>query len=180
MANISVSRKSGFIRRQGVMRRESLWFGIAETTNTITAGNNAILFAGLGAAELALRPFTVVRTRGEFLVVSDQKAAGIENVGAGLGVAVVSDQALAIGVTAVPTPMTDRGSDLWFLFIEIMSVINTGATAVETHQAFSRSFDSKAMRKVEEGQDLAFSIETSAISSGAIIQKAGRMLVKLH
>ena len=51
------------------------------------------------------------------MVESDQSAATELFIG-NLGLAVVSDQATAVGVTAVPTPATDRGSDLWFLIEE--------------------------------------------------------------
>jgi len=36
------------------------------------------------------------------------------------------------------------------------------------------------MRKVEEGQDLFGSVESSSISSGFNVIKSGRMLLKLH
>ena len=56
----------------------------------------------LSAIGLALRPFTLIRVRGIFTIASDQSAATETQVGA-LGVAVVSEQAASIGVTAVPT-----------------------------------------------------------------------------
>ena len=178
MAN--TSSRSRFHSRSGVARRESLWFPIGDTTNTITSGSTAVLFNGLTTTLLALRPFTIVRTRGVFNVVSDQQAVGIENYGASFGMCVVSDQALAIGVTAVPTPETDKDSDLWFVFESQTGVIKSGGTNVESVELRSTEFDSKAMRKIEEGQDLAFVIETMSISSGVIIQKSGRVLIKLH
>jgi len=43
-----------------------------------------------------------------------------------------------------------------------------------------KDVDSKAMRKVEEGQDVAMVIENSAVSSGTTVYKHGRLLIKLH
>jgi len=43
-----------------------------------------------------------------------------------------------------------------------------------------KDYDSRAMRKVPEGSDIAVVIETSAVSLGAVVQTAGRVLVKLH
>ncbi len=180
MANIIVRRKSGFIRRSGGMRRQSVWIPITPTDTTLAAASTAVLFAGLSTAALALRPFTIVRTRGIFWVRSDQLGAS-EDYMASLGAAVVSDQALAIGVTAVPTPETDRGSDLFFLYESAAQGITIFSSV--GHSGFEGNFlqfDSRAMRKVNEDEDVAMSIETAPISAGAQVLKAGRMLLKLH
>jgi len=175
-----MARKSGFVRRHGVMRRESLWIFIAPTNTVLAAASTAVLFSGFNAAALALRPFTIVRTRGILGSTSDQTAA-TEFYHWAFGIAVVSDQALAIGVTAVPTPMTDRASDLWFVYEEQMGeLLFKDATGIQQNAIAQQSFDSKAMRKVEEGQDIAISVETAATSNGALVKKAGRMLLKLH
>ncbi len=90
MANIISSRKSGFIQRSGRMRRETLWFNGVATSTNLAAANTAALTAELNAAALALRPFTVVRTRVEWSVVSDQRVA-TEFFDAAMGWAVVTD-----------------------------------------------------------------------------------------
>ncbi len=179
MANISRSRKSGFVLRGGVMRRESLWIGIVATTTSLPSAGNQVLFSGFDATTLGLRPFTIVRTRGFWRLHSDQEGAD-EIYAAGLGMAIVSDQALAIGVTAVPTPDTDRDSDLWFLYEELAGSFSfiSGLNAFDL--APSAQFDSKAMRKVEDGSDIAIVLQSNAISSGVIAYKSGRLLIKLH
>ena len=90
----------------------------------------------------------------------------------------VSDQAVAIGVTAVPTPDTDRGSDLWYVFEEIFGefVFISGVGTQERGQL--HRFDSKAMRKVEDGQDIITVAESP--NTSAKIQVAVRCLIKLH
>jgi len=127
MANIRVGRKSGFIERGGRMRRESVWLASGEIFTTFAAANTAVLLTSLGATLLALRPFTVVRTRGILSIQSDQ-AAAIENQFFAYGHCVVSDQATAIGVTAVPTPDTDDTSDLWFVYERLMNRTSGGLT----------------------------------------------------
>jgi len=172
-----MARKSGFVRRNNVMRRETIWLGIDDTTNTLSTASTAALILSFNAAALALRPFTIVRTRLNFFAESDQDAAA-ERYLVTLGAAVVSDEAVAIGVTAIPTPQTEAGSDLWFLYETIIGRFG-GATATgETGR--SLQVDSKAMRKVEDGQDVVFVIETGSISAGAIASQSGRMLLKLH
>ncbi len=71
MANLRVGRRSGRVFRGGRQVRESLWFNALELTTTLAAASTAVLVGTLSAAALALRPFTVVRTRGNITVHSD-------------------------------------------------------------------------------------------------------------
>jgi len=82
----------------------------------------------------------------------------------------------------VPTGDTNRDSDAFFLFEEVLGrFIFISGVGVETvaEQATVR-YDSKAMRKVEDGFDVAFTVEAQAIVSSGQVKKAGRMLIKLH
>ncbi len=180
MARINTNRKSGFILRGGAMRRETLWFQGVLVRQGLTAASTASLVSQLNAAALALRPFTVVRTRGIFAVRSDQIAAA-EFQDAAYGMAVVSDQAAAIGVTAVPTPATDNGSDLWYVYERLVGQLEFASGVGFEPQMFEQQkVDSKAMRKVEEGQILVEVIETGALSSGVSVITFQRTLIKLH
>ena len=176
MANRNISR----FRRGSVQRRESLWIFGNPIDTTLSAASTAALVSTLNAAALALRPFTVVRTRGQLWIRSDQTAAA-EDYAASLGMAVVSEQAAAIGVTAVPTPEADRGSDMFFLFESGQQAFTRfDATGVLGMEGIVIGFDSKAMRKVNGDQDIAVVIETASISLGAQVMVSFRMLVKLH
>ncbi len=179
MANVHTRTKSGFIRRNGVMRRESVWVALTPTITTLAASSTPVLFTGYSAAVLAMIPFTIVRTRGYMALRSDQEGAD-ENFSCALAMAIVSIQALAIGVTAVPTADSDRDSDLFFLFEELAGSFIFVAGLAAQSNAISGSFDSRAMRKVEDGQDIAVTIEGTAVSAGQIVYKGGRQLIKLH
>jgi len=160
-------------RRGAVAIRQSrltTWFQFTPVATTITGAGGNVIFS-LNAAALALRPFTVVRSRFMCKVVSDQEAATESQIGA-WGIAVVSDQAVAIGVTAVPTPITDMGSNLWLLH-QLYMAGDTSAPRGEVYET-----DSKAMRKVEIGQDLVVVVELSAAGDGQVVTIGGRMLVK--
>ncbi len=147
MANIRTARRSGFLTRGGVKRRETVWLGVTDTETTLTPAN-PVLINALNAAALALRPFTVVRARGFIYVRSDQIAAS-ESFGAALGVAVVSDEARAIGVTAIPTPITEDSSDLWFTYESIAGFSRFGDATGFGNEGSGRTYDSRAMLKVE-------------------------------
>ncbi len=179
VASIHRSRKSGFTLRSGGMRRETLWIPAPAADTTLGAASTAAIIGSFSAAALALRPFTIVRTRGFLHIRSDQTAA-TENWGASYGLAVVSDQAVAIGVTAVPTPETDKGSDLWFVYESIYGQFTLGSQVAFTEVGYFKDFDSRAMRKVEDGQDLIIAIETPSISGSARVMDTLRMLIKLH
>ena len=164
------------------MVRETLWGDVAEASSALPAANSAVLTNVTGAALLALRPFTVVRIRGIWQVESDQQAAN-ETYSVAFGAAVVSDQAVAIGITAVPTPSIDAGSDLWMLYERIMGgfVINSTGDSIIEPAGVSKEFDSRAMRKVEDGSQLIFVVENGAVTAaGCIVRTFARVLIKLH
>jgi len=158
--------------------RLTAWAGIGLGATTLTSTGGTILNS-LGTAALALRLFTVIRIHMEVLMVSDQEIASEVQV-AGIGAAVVSDQANAIGVTAVPTPITDLGSDLWFMHQLMMtSIVVLDATGTTTEDK-TYSIDSKSMRKVNDDQDVIIAAEFSGTGSGLSIFTGGRLLLKMH
>ena len=178
MARLSLNRKSGFIQRGGVMRRESLWIADPFTTTGLTASATAALVSSLSAGTLDLRPFTVVRTRGVWKTRSDQSAASETYIG-NLGFCVVTDQAIAVGVSACPTPATEQFSDAWFMIEQWIGRFELVGTAIQENTV-SRPFDSRAMRKVEDGFDIGILVEAGIGGSGCIVEQTGRMLLKLH
>jgi len=161
-------------------RRLTQWLDVMPTRTSVSAAGSIILNS-LTVAEKALRPFTVVRTRLLMSIVSDQTGL-TETQYAAVGLAVVSDQAEAIGITAVPTPVTDLASDLWFLhqFLTNETVFSS-AVGFSDDGAHQYQVDSKAMRKVQDGEDLVVVAEGSSIGTGGfILTVAGRLLIKLH
>ena len=161
----------------GGAKRETSWFFLGPASTANAGGGAASLVFVLNAAALARRPFTVVRTHLEVLVRTDNLAT--ENIILGLGMAVVSVQSSAIGVTAVPTPINDAASDLFFLhqYFMINTLVSTSA-GFEVPAGINKSLDSKAMRKVNDDQDIILTIEGSV--DGCVVDIAGRFLVKEH
>jgi len=162
-------------------RRLTQWLELQPTVTAVGDGVAVLLFS-LTDAEKALRPFTIVRTRLLANIVTDQIIAPERQVAA-VGVAVVSDQAQSIGITALPTPITDMSSDLWMVHQLMYNVFHfLDATGVNFHGDSQYEIDSKAMRKVQDGEDVVVVAESSAGAStgGANIVVGGRILVKLH
>ena len=178
MANIRTARRSGLVLRGGRMRRETLWGDVTGTATVITAVSTAALLNVTGAALLALRPWTIVRARGMTHLSSDQ-AGSVEQQAVGFGIAVVSDQAVAIGITAIPTPVTDQGSDLWQTYLTSMAEASQSTSG---NGGVALGYDSRAMRKVEDGSQLVFVLETEVtpLTSGVTFRHSARVLIKLH
>ena len=169
-------RRRAVARRSG-SRRETSWIGIG--ANTASVDSTAVLMSSLNAAALALRPFTIVRTYLEVLLRNDDLAAD-ETVIAAIGMAVVSDQATAVGVTAVSTPTNDIGSDLFYLHQGMMNRVG-GITDVGNFLPGKHySIESKAMRKVNNDSDIILVVEGDASQSGGVISVMGRFLIKEH
>ncbi len=176
-----IARRSGLVLRGGRMVRESIWADFVTTETTLGGAPTAVLINVTGAALLAQRPWTIVRTRGILHVRSDQTGADETFIG-DLGMAVVSDQAAAIGITAVPTPLTDKGSDLFFVYQQIMDRVGVGtgvaAAGVATTTGKFMEYDSKAMRRCEEGSQIVTVVENEI--SGCVLTHSARALIKLH
>ena len=171
--------RRSFGRRVGV-RRATVWLSTVPQETTITGGTGAVLLTSLSAAGKAFLPFTVVRTVGMLYISSDQ-VANSETQFVAYGAAVVSEQAVAIGITAIPTPITDIDSDLWFAY---QTAVNATQVASSIGMGFAAGtaypFDSRAMRKVDEGEDVVTVLETAGISDGVVVRSTDRILVKLH
>ena len=171
-----MARRHQVVRRGVSQKRSSTWLFIGFAKTTLTAAGGTII-AGLNAAALALRPFTIVRTHIQMLVSSDQAAAIEFQMGA-LGIEVVSEQASVAGVAAVPTPVTQMGSEFWLAHQVFMG--DESNITDRTRNASHFAIDSKAMRKVTEAEDVLIVAEFDATGGGMDLFTAGRMLIKLH
>ena len=130
--------------------------------------------ASLDALELAKRPFTITRTVGQLAVQSDQVAVTEWPFGA-LGALVLSAKAEAAGAAGTPDPVTEAASDSWFLY---KSWAQPGSAILGQPQLIV-DFDSKAQRKVADGEDVAFVVANVSAVHAANVLLSFRMLVKL-
>jgi len=157
-----------------------VWFSIDVDLVNVAAAT-AVLMASYNAAALALRPFTIVRTRAVVQWTSDQAAASEDPAGA-IGEIIVSEAAAAAGVASLPTPTTEFDAD-WLFYQALMTSFTfadaTGFQDVIGQAAFW-TIDSKAMRKVGLDETAAIVVENTDAAFGAQAKILGRQLVKLH
>ncbi len=168
-------------RRQGP-RRETAWFASADiNVDQPLAAANVVLDQSLTQAILdPIVPATIVRTRGELWCKSDQITATEETFGA-MGMAVVSEPARVAGVAALPTPITEEFSDMFFVHQFFLAGMTFITAAGFSEGGWTRySFDSKSMRKVESGEAIVVTLENASSVFGLVYVLKFRMLFKLH
>ena len=157
-------------------RRLTQWFRSADVTGyTLLANGVAVLDQSLQGL---LEPVTAIRCRGNISILTDQIGASERPFGA-IGMCVVSNQALAIGVTAIPTPITDKDSDLWMLHQYIHAPMVRGDATGFANLSQTFEFDSKAMRKVPEGSSLVWVVENGGATSSFNYLLQFAVLIKL-
>jgi len=107
----------------------------------------------------------VRRTRGMWIVNSDQQST-YEDGFAALGFVVVNDLAGAAGAASIPGPVTDADDDGWFVWEPMIALVGGGTTGGGAGAAFSpvqgARFDSKAMRRIPEGFEIAVMVENAS------------------
>ena len=152
------------------------WFTINFEQIVIGASTN-VFIGSLNAAALALRPFTIVRTRLQCMYGTDQLGAPETPIGV-MGLIVVQEKAASLGITALPTPVTEADSD-WFVHQGMMSTFDFISGTGVSNTFVQYTIDSKAMRKVDNGDDMVTMFEQQS-AFGAELTIQGRFLVKLH
>ena len=135
-----------------------IFFAVALLPTGIKALVATIALSNQGIGE------TIRRTRGQ---VSVSAIAGGDRKLA-MGMIVVSDLALAAGVASIPGPATDSNDDGWFVWTPNVSD-RPAATAVEADVV---EFDSKAMRRIEEGFGIAVMVENVSSVASLNVQMA--------
>ena len=160
--------------------RTKIWIGAGLGKTTIVATSKTLL-GSLNAAALALRPFTVLRTRLLLGIETDQVSADEVGFGA-YGEIVVTSDASAIGATAIPDPGRIAGdADApWYVHQPMAYSFQTlSGAGFDPLMMIQYVVDSKAMRKVGPNDDLV-SIYSEEGSVGAVITVLGRQLIQLH
>ncbi len=156
-------------------RRATQWIqSVASTGFTGLAANSVVL----NQTFPILEPQTIVRTRGSIWIESDQEAADEEPMGA-VGLLVASDQAIAAGVASLPDPISEAASGLWFVWLPFATVIIAVGGAAGARQGWEFPIDSKAMRKVSDGQTIGVVVVNSSALHGLEFMIQFRMLTKL-
>ncbi len=138
------------------------WTGLNSTAQSTVAASTKVLLGDLQVSQ----PMTLRRIRGVCHIVSDQLATTEHAIGA-FGACVVSEDANAVGATAVPGPVSDIGSELWVMYQPLISqvFVNT-AVGFDARAGMTFDIDSKGQRKVTGDERVAFVVENASSSFG--------------
>ncbi len=161
-------------------KRKTFWLGSSPATGftTLSGSTKAIALSFSGAQVSAFAPFTIVRTVGLLAIRSDQVAAGENQLGA-FGQMVITELARAAGAASIPGPATDSADDMWYQFGWFANRFDfLDATGFAPNGAQLFAYDSRAQRKVEDGQALVNMIENLA-TTGMQFWMSDRTLIKV-
>ncbi len=123
---------------------------------------------------------TILRTVGMFQITSDQVAANELQLGA-VGMCIVTDTAIATGITAIPDPVTDAGDDVWLLYKSFtQEFLQLDATGVYPQFATQYEFDQKAKRIVHSGMAGAIVVANAHATHGFQIALNLRVLSQVR
>ena len=142
------------------------WGRLVSVAYVVVAAGTKVLVATVSLSNPGIGE-TVRRTRGRLSIESDQAAAFEDQVGA-FGMIVVNDLAIAAGVASIPGPVTDQNDDGWFVWVPFgqSSQLNAADVGFSSREY---EFDSKAMRRVEEGFTVAVVVENASPTDGLAI-----------
>ncbi len=170
-------------RRQGP-RRATEWGASADSTAVKTLGGSGVVldqsFTDAILSGAGLLPSTIVRVRGELWVHSDQGAANEAPFGA-MAFAIANENARAAGIASLLTPIADEAADGFFVFQYFMGANNGASTGALFGQPWYRfEFDSRAMRKIEDGDSIAVVLENASPLHALEYILKFRILFKVH
>jgi len=165
-------------------RRKTSWGVGPRQLNlpSITANGSFMWEAG---AQTSLDGITLVRLRGSavfWLEVVTAIGDGFTEVG--LGFCNIPENAFDVGVTAVPTPLTDIGWDGWLYHKLLSPIFGLSVTESDNRGPLGQvrvDIDSKAMRKTRASDLIIGVVEVAAEVGTATLQFVGetRILDKL-
>ena len=166
------------VRGRPVSVRQNLWL-FTDIDEGVVTPDSIALVGQLNAAALALRPFTIVRTHTLVRWVSDQSAVS-ESARAVFGKLVITDEAAAVGVTAIPGPVLNADAS-WFVWQAMaFQFLFSSGVGVDAQNGTNYFIDSKAMRKVGPNDTVVSVVENVDDAHGGSFQAVGRFLIKLH
>ena len=176
-----MARRRQFRGSPGVRRRTGWEVGVGDIDSilTVTAPSVSIIGNGLVALSDGL---TLIRTRGVIQLITTSNDIALGGFTGAFGICIVSEDAFAVGATAVPDPVADSGWDgwLWHQFFSLLQGSVFSAQVSAGSGNLQIEIDSKAMRKMR-GEDLLILVGEfleSGVASMSVVADT-RMLFKL-
>jgi len=136
------------------------WSGIAQGSYTTVATSSKVLLGTFTPSNSGIDE-TILRSVGAIIMETDNVAASEQQFGS-FGMIVVSSLAIAAGIASIPGPVTDVGTDGWFVYVPLMQGHRFSSATSVFAAGVRYDFDSKAKRKIEEGTGIALVVENAS------------------
>ncbi len=151
-------------------RMRKQWSGSQFGEVTLSTTNTSL---GLAVISEPAEEATILRLIGEALVVGTPDGTGDDTV-VGLGIAVVNENALTVGTTALPGPISDPEHDwLWHAYIPLASSVSTAGSDVAITLNKRVPIQSRAMRKVRPDESLVMMGQLSLGDFATVLVSGG-------
>ncbi len=145
-------------------RRPGTWSRFVDTGIVAVPAASKVLVASAVLSNPGINE-TLRRVRGFILLLSDQTAATERQLGA-FGICVASDAAVAAGAASLPGPVTELDDDLWQTWLPLQGALTVVSGVGFILQDNKIQIDSKAMRRIQQGQSLAIMAENASATFG--------------
>ena len=176
-----MAQRRGFHPQRGVRRKTDWGLGPEDVDGNLSASGSSLWSGSVILVDES--EVTLVRVRGLMhMLLIATSTVGTGFFGAS-GLMLVTNEAFAVGITAMPLPLTDEAFDgwLWHHYWDVRAVsatIGDGGHAAAISQRVV--IDSKAMRVWDSGHTLVGVHEVVESVAGQVeIQASSRTLVKL-
>jgi len=158
-------------------RRKTEWIaGVSPwQTRASSSLSNVVDFSQADLAGLV--PFTIIRTVGVAAIAFDEDFILDQDIFAAWGACVVRETARNVGGGALPNPLLAIGDDMWFWHQSVCEFIESSFTG---RSGLAVPIDSRAQRKVEDGDAIVFSLAVDVTSDAVEQALQVRVLCKLH
>ena len=181
-----MARRSSFVASSRVRERRLTSWALGPgggdddfDVTSVSAGGDVILGQGVTPT---IPNMTLVRIRGKlFFHLTSADGAG-SGYTFGVGIGIVSNDAFAVGVTAVPKPIADADWPGWLWYDFVSAKAPIGAISAANWQQVPQviTIDSKAMRKFRNNETLFVIVELAEVTSAVMeIACMTRILLKL-
>jgi len=161
-------------------RRKTFWDGQVFTLEPTTGVRNAVTIIAEAVLENVPNA-TLVRMRGNGLVMVEAIGAAGASAVVGMGIIAVNGNAFAAGAASLPSPVNDVGTSwIWqdWYPLHVNNALET--SGLLGTQALRFQIDNKAMRKMSVNEVLVMVVENFVISGTmtVTVQGAVRILFK--
>ena len=166
--------------QQGGRRRTPNWgwAGIIPAAPTTVSASSAVLIGTFVLDNDGIDE-TFLRVVGGIQIASDQAVASESPIGA-IGMCVVTDVAAALGITAVPDPVSEIADDVWFWYVPFaLSLQFSDATGLQPNFGIWFPFDQKGKRVVHSGSTVAI-VAANSSAVGVQVTPVFRILTMVR